>query len=373
MLHSASGRIGPHRVMTKDTKPVTPPLDGMLDLDEPEFEAPSVDEGPAPEWSGNELLQIDVKGKIWVRGGRFFDGRVVGKVGGEDGEAVIAMLADRFQALEDRWLLLEKDVSGIHNMVRHIKSLRSFIHWVEGAKAIGDFEALLEKASGELERIETQLATGRAAKEQLIDEAEKLADSNSWRSTADTEAELMERWKRAGAGGGDEDEILWQRFKTARSRFFDRRYEHGAEVRENRRTGQQAKEDLITQAEALNSSTDWGATFDAMQDLMEQWKRTPSAGRKTDDELWNRFRAAREPFFEARKKQFAENRRQQSRGARDQGRPRGRSQAPRDRGGSASPGARRSSNQGSLHASLAELVGPLRDMFPADRKKEEDD
>ena len=151
-------------------------------------------------------------------------------------------------------------------------------------------------------------------------------------------AELMERWKQAGAGGGDEDEALWHRFKTARSRFFDRRSEHGAEVRENRRTGQQAKEDLITQAEALNSSTDWGATFDAMQDLMEQWKGAPSAGRKTDDELWNRFRAAREPFFEARKKQFAENRRQQSRGPRDQGHPRGRSQAPRDRGGSASPG-----------------------------------
>jgi len=358
--------------MTKDTKPVTPPLDGMLDLDEPEFETPSADAGPAPEWSGDELLQIDVKVNIWVRGGRFFDGRVVGKVGGEDGEAVIAVLADRFQALEGRWALLKKDVSGTHNMVRHIKSLRSFIHWVEGAKAIGDFKALLEKASHELERIESQLETGRAAKEELINEAEKLADSNSWRSTAEAEAELMERWKQAGAGGGDEDEALWKRFKTARSRFFDRRSEHGAEVRQNRRAGEQAKEDLIARAEALNSSTDWGATFDAMQDLMEAWKNAPSAGRKRDDEFWDRFRAAREPFFEARKKQFAENRRQQGRSSRDQGRPKGRSQPRRDRGGSASPGARRSSNQGSLHASLAELVGPLRDMFPADRKDEDD-
>ncbi len=373
MLHSAFGRFGPHRVMTKDTKPVTPPLDGMLDLDEPEFEAPSVDEGPAPEWSGDELLQIDVKGKIWVRGGRFFDGRVVGKVGGEDGEAVIAMLADRFQALEDRWFLLEKDVSGTHNMVRHIKSLRSFIHWVEGAKAIGDFEALLEKASCELERIEAQLATGRAAKEQLIEEAEKLADSNSWRSTADAEAELMERWKRAGAGGGDEDEILWQRFKTARSRFFDRRSEHTADLKHSRRAGEQAKEDLIERAETLSQSTDWDTASDAMQALMEEWKAAGSAGRRQDEALWQRFHSARDPFFEARKKHFADQRRQQARGPRDQGRPRGRSQAPRDRGGSASPGARRSSNQGSLHASLAELVGPLRDMFPADRKKDGDD
>jgi len=359
--------------MMKDTLHVTPPFDGMLDLDEPEVQVPAPVSVQAPEWGGDELLQIDVKGNIWVRGGRFFDSRIVGRVGGEEGEAAIGMLVDRFQALEDRWVLLEKEVSGTHNMVRHLKSLRSFIHWVEDAKAIGDFESLLEKAVGELERIETHLVDGRAVKEQLINEAEKLADSNSWRSTAEAEAELMERWKRAGAGGGDEDEALWTRFKTARSRFFNRRSEHGAEVRQNRRAGEQAKEDLITRAEAINSSTDWGATFDAMQDLMEAWKNAPSAGRKRDDELWDRFRAAREPFFEARKKQFAENRRQQGRGPRDQGRPRGRSQPPRDRGGSVSPGARRSSNQGSLHASLAELVGPLRDMFPADRKDEDDE
>ncbi len=365
----------PHRVMTKDTQPVTPPFDGILDLDEPEFETAGAEAetSPAPEWSGDEILQIDVKGNIWVRGGRFFAGRVVGKVGGEDGEAVIGMLADRFQALEDRWLLLEKDVSGTHNMVRHIKSLRSFIHWVEGAKAIGDFEALLEKAVGELERIESQLAAGRAAKEQLIDEAEKLADSNSWRSTAEAEAELMERWKRAGAGGGDEDEALWQRFKTARSRFFDRRSEHTAEMRHSRRAGEQAKEDLIARAGSLSQSTDWDATFEAMQALMDEWKAAPSAGRRQDEALWQRFHSARDPFFEARKAYFAEQRRRHDRGPRDQGRPRGRSQAPRGHGGSASPGARRSSNQGSLHASLAELVGPLKDLFPADRKKDEDD
>lgn len=353
--------------MTKDTKPVAPPFDGMLDLDEPEVEAPrtGAEICPAPEWSGDELLQIDVKGNIWVRGGRFFAGRVVGKVGGEDGEAVIGMLVDRFQALEDRWDLLEKEVAGSHNMVRRLKSLRSFIHWVEGAKAIGDFEALLENASGELERIESQLAAGRADKEQLIVETERIADSNSWRSTAERMAQLMELWKQAGAGGGAEDEALWQRFKTARSRFFDRRSEHAAKLKQSRHAGEQAKEDLIAQAGALAGSTDWDATFEAMQVLMEQWKAAPSAGRRQDEELWQRFRAAREPFFEARKANFAQQRHRRDRGPRDHGRPSGRTSHPGDR----SP--RRSSSSGSLHASLAELVGPLKDLFP-DRKNEDE-
>ena len=177
-------------------------------------------------------------------------------------------------------LCWKREVSGSHHMVRHIKSLRSFVHWVEGAKAIGDFEALLEKAVAVLENIELHLASSRSDKKTLIEEAERLADSNSWRSTAETMAELMERWKAAGAGGGDEDEALWLRFKAARSRFFDRRSEHTAELKKSRRAGEAAKEDLITRAEALAGSTDWDATSEAMQVLLDEWKAAPSAGRK---------------------------------------------------------------------------------------------
>lgn len=359
--------------MTKETQAVTQPFDGILDLDEPENEAPRLEPEayPAPEWSGDELLQIDIKGNIFVRGGRFFPSRVVGKVGGEDGEAVIGMLVDRFQALEDRWALLKKEVAGSHNMVRHLKSLRSFIHWVEGAKAIGDFEALLAKAYDELERIETHLTTGRATKERLITEAEKLADSTSWRSTAETMAELMERWKEAGAGGSEEDEALWNRFKAARSVFFDRRSEHTSDLKQSRRAGEQGKLDLIAQAEALAGSNDWDTTFDAMQDLMELWKAVPSAGRRQDEELWHRFRAAREPFFEARKAHFAEQRRQRDRRPNDRGRPHQRGGPPTNRAGSGQrTGRRPSGSGGSLHASLAELVGPLKELFP-DRKDED--
>ncbi len=360
--------------MTTDEKTTAPPFDGILDLDEPEVEtSPSVENpGPAPEWQGDELLQIDLKGRIWVRGGRFFADRVVGRVGGEDGEAVIAMLIDRFKALEDRWALLKKEISGNHHMVRHLKSLGSFIHWVEGAKAIGDFESLLDRAHAEKERIETALTRSREIKEELIAETEKLAESTAWRSTSEAMAELMERWKKAGGGGGDEDEALWLRFKAARTRFFDRLGEHSSQLKHSRREGEQGKKALIAEAAALASSTDWEATFAAMQELMERWKALPSAGRKKDDVLWQEFRTAREPFFEARKAHFARQRRN-DRGPKDRGRAKGRSGPPRGRGGSsASPGARRSSGQGALHASLAELVGPLRDLFPAERKDEDE-
>lgn len=365
MVHSALGRS----LMTTDSREAAPQFDGILDLDEPEVTAASGEACPPPEWTGDELLQIDVKGNIHVRGGRYFPSRVVGRVGGDDGEAVIAMLSDRFKALEERWKQLRKEVAGAHNIVRHLKSLGSFVHWVEGAEAIGDFEALLDAAHAEIDRLEGLLRTSRDIKRTLVAEAERAADSNQWRSTADEMNRLMDQWKQAGSGGGDEDEALWERFRTARSRFFDRRSEHTAEVKHVQREGLEAKEALIARAEALADSQAWDETFAEMQELMEAWKAAPSAGRKRDEGLWQRFHAARDPFFEARKRHFAEQR--QSAGRRPEGRGRGHDRRPgRGRGPSAPPDSGRRPGQAGLHASLAELVGPLKGLFPS---KDDDD
>ena len=72
--------------------------------------------------------------------------------------------------------------------------------------------------------------------------------------------------------------------------------------------------------------------------------------------FWQEFRAAREPFFEARKA-----------ARRQAGRPGGGRQGSR-RDSAGSSQRRGSRPQGSLHASLAEIVGPLRDLFPEKRE-----
>jgi len=323
-----------------DALSTDPPL---LDLDE-ELESG----GPeAPNWSGDEPVMINVDGRIWVRGGRFFGSRVVGRVRGEDGKAIIARLIERFEELEKKWVLLEKEISGSKNLVRNLKSLRSFIHWAEHADAIGDFEALLEKAHRAAQETEDGIIQRREARRLLAEEAEKLKDSTHWKSTAEAMDRLMEQWKKAPSAGGDEDEALWQRFREARHAFFERRAEHSDEIRQ----AINAKKKLIVEAAALADCTDWDRGFQQMQDLMESWKEIPSVGRRLEDDLWKEFRAAREPFFEARK--AAAPARGRSRGSK------GPSRTPRRRG----------SSGGSLHASLAEIVGPLRDLFPEDQTK----
>src|SRR5262249_51015485 len=52
--------------------------------------------------------------------------------------------------------------------------------------------------------------------------------------------------------------------------------------------------------EALASSTDWGPTASAFRELMRSWKEAGRADRASEEELWTRFKAAQDTFFQAR-------------------------------------------------------------------------
>ncbi len=246
-------------LMTDDTASVRPHFEGMLDLDEPLPDARDSDRDvPPPEyWNEDEPLIIDVEGRIHVRGGRYFSSRVVGRVRGETAEASMAALVDRFQELEDRFKVLEREVRGSHNLVRSLKAARSYAHWVEDADAIGDFENLLDRAYAIIDRLEKKIGSSRSIKHDLVDRAEELADSTSWKATGEIMHELMDEWKKAGTAGSAEDDALWERFNGARKQFFERRKEHHAELRRVRSAGRKAKEDLIARATELATSTDW--------------------------------------------------------------------------------------------------------------------
>ena len=357
--------------MTNDTATVRPHFEGMLDLDEPPPEAREADRDvpPPPQWSSDEPLFIDVEGRVHIRGGKYFVSRVVGRVGGETGEAMIAALVDRFQELEDRFKVLQSEVRGSRNLVRSLKAARSYAHWVEDAKAIGDFENLLDRAYAIIERLESKIGSSRSVKHSLVERAEELADSTSWKATGEIMHELMDEWKTAGSSGSAEDDELWERFNGARRQFFERRKEHHAELMRTRSAGRRAKEALISQTTELASSTDWDNTFDAMQDLMEEWKKAGSAGHREDEALWQQFRAARDPFFEARKAHFAAQRRERAPVRRDRGGP---PRGGRDRGGpprehrDAGP---RQRSSGPLRSSLADILGPMKDLFQGDGKE----
>ena len=69
---------------------------------------------------------------------------------------------------------------------------------------------------------------------------------------------------------------------------------------------------IAEEAERLAASTRYAESAQGFRDLLERWKSAPSAGQMRDRELWKRFAAAREAFYEQRNRAYAERARERT-------------------------------------------------------------
>lgn len=130
----------------------------------------------------------------------------------------------------------------------------------------------------------------RAVKERLAAEAEELATSTEWGPTAGRYRDLMRAWKAAGSAPRDIDDALWKRFRGAQDAFFGARDAAAAEQDQEFAANAQAKEQLLTEAEALVPVTDLEAAKRAFRDIAERWDAAGKVPRERMKELEGRIR-----------------------------------------------------------------------------------
>ncbi|MFL6089774.1 MAG: DUF349 domain-containing protein [Aeromicrobium sp.] len=68
----------------------------------------------------------------------------------------------------------------------------------------------------------------------------------------------------------------------------------------------EAKTKIVETAEKLAAGSDWRNGADKLRALLDEWKALARLDRKTDDELWHRFSAARTTYTRQRKTHFAD-------------------------------------------------------------------
>ncbi|WP_448980052.1 DUF349 domain-containing protein, partial [Klebsiella pneumoniae] len=83
---------------------------------------------------------------------------------------------------------------------------------------------------------------------------------------------------------------LWRRFRDARATVDRHRREFFSALDETHKSARDAKTRLVERAEALAPRGEDG--IPAYRDLLDEWKASGRAGRKVDDALWARFKAA---------------------------------------------------------------------------------
>lgn len=320
------------------TAPAEGPTDGSAD-DAPEVEeaageaetapaAPAVPAVPAPgprpgPRPGARVAapvepwgRVDEDGTVSVREGDQW--RVVGQYPDGTPDEALAYYQRKFADLAGEVTLLE---------VRHRRGgasasdLRSTAETVrakvDGAAAVGDLAALLERLdalTAELaEATETEAAAAKEAvddavreRTEIVEQAEALAardpQSVQWKQmTADMSA-LFDRWQAHQQNGPrlpkSTAQQLWRRFRDARATVDRHRREFFSALDETHKAARDAKTRLVERAEALAPRGEDG--IPAYRDLLDQWKASGRAGRKVDDALWARFKAAGDALYGAR-------------------------------------------------------------------------
>jgi hypothetical protein len=283
--------------------------------------APSVpappDLTPAEEAEAAGFGRVDPDGTVWVR--EAAGERVVGQYPGADEAEALALYVRRYADLRATVLLFETRLGTDLPPKEIDATLEHLTGELAEPAAVGDLDGLRarldglravaaeRKAAAEAERAAAK-AQAVEARTALVEAAEKIADTDpsrmQWRPAGEELRSLLDQWKEAQRSGPRIDrpteDALWKRFSHARSTFDRERRRFFSELEKSNSQAKEVKTALVAEAEALATSTDWGPTAGAYRDLMARWKAAGRAGRKDDDALWARFRAAQDAFFSAR-------------------------------------------------------------------------
>ncbi len=146
-----------------------------------------------------------------------------------------------------------------------------------------------------------------AEKTKLCEQVEAIAEkevksSNEWNTLSTEIEEIQKTWRTIGFATRKENQKIYDRFRAACDKFFTRKREYYSQFKDSMNENMEKKLSLIEQAEALKDSKEWKKTTEALIALQKQWKEIGAVPRKKSEQLWKRFRAACDEFFNERDK-----------------------------------------------------------------------
>ncbi|NCB08683.1 MAG: DUF349 domain-containing protein, partial [Bacteroidia bacterium] len=149
------------------------------------------------------------------------------------------------------------------------------------------------------------------AKTALCEKVEEIneleLDSNKeWDDKSKELVQLQKIWRTIGFAPRKDNNKIYERFRTACDKFFDRKREFYSRNKEIQQNNLQMKLDLCLEAETLKDSTDWKKTTQDFINIQKRWKEIGPVSRKHSEIIWKRFRAACDFFFEKKSEHFSD-------------------------------------------------------------------
>ena len=128
--------------------------------------------------------------------------------------------------------------------------------------------------------------------------AERIKD---WNAKTKEMLAIQKEWETIGPvpreNGREINRTFWGLFKQ----FFNHKNHFFKELDEVRKVNKDKAEALIAEAEKLKDSTDWKTTANDLIGLQKEWKDLGPMPEKIRDDLYHRFKAACDSFFQSRR------------------------------------------------------------------------
>ena len=259
--------------------------------------------------------RVDETGTVYVR--EESGERAVGQYPDGSPEEALAYFERKYVELAGQVTLLEQRTKRAASATDVSKAVKALSATIATANAVGDLAALqrrLEALSGTVSELtekqneENKAAVAAAVAERtaLVVEAETLAAADpakaQWKQVTAAIDEIFARWQKHQADGPrlpkTESNELWKRFRAARSTIDTHRKAFFSELDAVHRDARTRKQQLVEKAEALVSKGVDG--IPAYRALLDEWKLAGRAGKKLDDSLWAKFKAAGDELYSAK-------------------------------------------------------------------------
>ncbi|GAA1950925.1 DUF349 domain-containing protein [Microbacterium deminutum] len=309
-----------------ETPVAAEPSDEQPETDESVAEEPSSPEpepGPRTDAAADKPAsaedawgRVEEDGTVSVREGEGW--RVVGQYPDGSPEEALAYFERKYADLAGEVGLLEvryrrggAPASDLRSAARAVNAK------LEGAAAVGDLASLVARvavlteslaAASQSEALAAREAVDDAVRTrtELVEKVEAIAARDprtvQWKQASADVSALFDEWQSQQQNGPrlpkSTAQQLWKRFRDARATFDKHRREFYAELDEAHKGVRDRKTRLVERAEALAPKGEDG--IPAYRELLDEWKTAGRAGKKVDDALWARFKAAGDALYSAR-------------------------------------------------------------------------
>lgn len=248
--------------------------------------------------------------------------RRVGQMPGASADDALAFFERKYQDLAAQVRILEQRVNAKADPISITKSIEKLSEELKEPAAVGDLASLrsrIEALSPAVDQLRTEkteankelIAASLAARELLVTQAENLAQTGPktiWKTASVQMAELFEKWqaeqKNSPKVPKSDADALWKRFSTARKKFDADKRAFFAASDAQAKEARAKRQELVKKAEALAESNK--ATVIEYRKLLDQWKASGRSNSKSDDALWESFKAAGDKIYAKKNAEQAE-------------------------------------------------------------------